>query len=257
VGKLLNHSDSATRQQLLQAALKSFAERGYTATSVQEIVDAARVSKPALYYYFADKAELFQALVDEAHDGRYQVMQDAAARGETVAEKLEEIVAAIFEFSLKNRELMRLAFATAFAASGEAPGQMRCREKGRRNFEFLRDLIEQGQESGELDRGFTADELTMCIFGQLNSYVMIRLLVPDCPLNRETAEQIVRLFLNGAANSKPASLDAEDKTAKAGRREENNRANGKKAPALVKPARAGRPRSSANTAGTELKDDLR
>ena len=199
MGKLLQHSDSATRQLLLQAALKSFAERGYAATSVQEIVDAARVSKPALYYYFTDKADLFQALVDQAHDERYELMLQAAAQGCTVAEKLEEIVAAIFEFSLRNRELMRLAFATAFAAGGEAPGHLRCREKGKRNFQFLRSLIEQGQKSGELASEYNPDELTMGIYGQLNTYVMIRLLVPDCPLDRHTARQIVGLFLNGAA----------------------------------------------------------
>ena len=187
----------------MHAALKSFADRGYAGTSVQEIVDAARVSKPALYYYFKDKAGLFQALVDQAHDQRYELMHKAAARGRTVAEKLEEIVAAIFEFSVRNRELMRLAFATAFAASGEAPGQMKCREKGKRNFEFLRTLVEDGQKSGELNRQFTADELTMGIYGQLNSYVMIRLLVPDCPLNRKTAKQVVRLFLNGASDGPP------------------------------------------------------
>jgi AcrR family transcriptional regulator len=199
MGKTNNQAVSDTRQQLLVAALKSFADRGYAATSVQEIVDAAKVSKPALYYYFADKAELFQALVDQAHDERYQLMQNAAAHGHTVAEKLEEIVSAIFDFSLRNRELMRLAFATAFAASGEAPGQNRCREKGKRNFEFLRSLIEAGQKTGELARDFSPDELAMGIYGQLNSYVMIRLLVPDCPLNRHTANQVVRLFLEGAA----------------------------------------------------------
>ena len=205
-----HHSDSRTRRQLLHAALKQFAERGYTATSVREIVDAARVSKPALYYYFKDKAGLFQALVDHAHDERYHLMQQAATKGKTAAEKLEEIVAAIFEFSLRNRELMRLAFATAFAAAGESPGQMKCREKGRRNFEFLRQLVESGQRAGELTRKFTPDELTMGIYGQLNSYVMIRLLVPDCPLNRQTAKQVVRLFLNGAGNGKigAVSMDA-------------------------------------------------
>jgi AcrR family transcriptional regulator len=187
-----------TRQQLLLAALKSFADRGYAATSVQEIVDAAQVSKPALYYYFKDKAELFQALVDHAHDERLRLMREAANRGQTIAEKLEEVVATIFEFSLRNRELMRLAFATAFAAEGEAPGHTHCKEKGRRNFEFLRSLVEEGQASGQLSQDFTADELTMGIYGQLNSYVMIRLLVPDCPLNRQTAKQVVRLFLEGA-----------------------------------------------------------
>jgi hypothetical protein len=35
----------------------------------------------------------------------------------------------------------------------------------------------------------------------LNSYVMVRLLMPDCPLNRGTAKRIVELFLEGAAGS--------------------------------------------------------
>jgi len=197
--KRLNHSESATRRQLLRAALRSFAASGYAATSVQQIVGAARVSKPALYYYFGDKAGLFQALVDQAHDERYRVMSDAAERGRTVAEKLEEMVAAVFQFSLRNQALMRLAFATAFAASGEAPGHNRCREKGRRNYEFIRSLIQLGQASQELDRHFSVDELAMGIYGQLNTYVMVRLLVPDCPLDRATAKQIVRLFMQGAA----------------------------------------------------------
>lgn len=199
MGNHINHSDSATRRQLLQAALKSFADRGYAATSVRQIVDAARVSKPALYYYFKDKAGLFAALVDQAHDERYELMQQAAQRGHTLAQKLEEIAAAIFDFSVQNRELMRLAFATAFSASGEAPGQTRCREKGKRAFDFIRSLIQSGQASGELDSRFTVEELAMGIYGQLNSHVMVRLLVPECPLDRQTARQIVRLFLEGAA----------------------------------------------------------
>jgi TetR/AcrR family transcriptional regulator len=202
VGNTINHSDSEVRRQLLQAALKSFANRGYAATSVQEIVNAAHVSKPALYYYFKDKAGLFDALVDQAHDERYRLMQEAANKGNTLAEKLEEIAAAIFEFSVGNRELMRLAFATAFAASGEAPGQTRCREKGKRAFEFIRLLMTAGQASGELDRRFTVEELAMGIYGQFNSHIMVRLLVPECPLDRGTARQIVRLFLEGASSRK-------------------------------------------------------
>src|SRR3974390_2456017 len=206
MGKTLQAA-SGTREQLLLAALKSFADRGYAATSVQEIVDAAQVSKPALYYYFKDKADLFQALVDHAHDERFRLMQEAASRGQTITEKLEEFVVAIFEFSLRNRELMRLAFASAFAASGEAPGHNRCREKGRRNFEFLRSLIEEGQTSGQLVCDLTADELTIGIYGHLNSYVMIRLLVPDCPLNRQTAKQVVRLFLEGAGRRRTEQVN--------------------------------------------------
>jgi TetR/AcrR family transcriptional regulator len=192
------HADSATRQHLLRAALKSFAERGYAGTSVRQIVAAARVSKPALYYYFSDKAAIFEALVDQAHDERYRLMQAAVARGQTVAEKLEELVGDLFAFSLQNRELMRIAFATAFASTREAPGNAKCRGKGRRNYEFIRSLMADGQAAGELDGRFSPDELAMGLYGQLNTYVMVRLLAAECPLNHETACQIVRLFLRGA-----------------------------------------------------------
>jgi TetR/AcrR family transcriptional regulator len=202
LGNGIDHSESETRRQLLQAALKSFADRGYAATSVQEIVDAAHVSKPALYYYFKDKAGLFAALVDQAHDERYRLMQEAAEKGKTLAAKLEEIAAAIFDFSVRNRDLMRLAFATVFAASGESPDQTHCREKGQRAFDFIRRLIEAGQSTGELERAFSVDELAMGIYGQFNSHIMVRLLVPECPLDRRTARQIVRLFLDGAAGPK-------------------------------------------------------
>jgi AcrR family transcriptional regulator len=195
-----NHS--ATRKHILHAALKQFARNGYAAASVRQIVDDAGVSKPALYYYFADKAGLFQALVDQAHEERYRLMQAAAERGRTLAQKLEEIVFAVFTFSLRNRELMRLAFATAFAAPGENPGGLSCREKGRRNFEFIRSLIVAGQDSDELDETFDPNELAMGIYGQLNTYVMLRLLTPDCPLNRQAAKSIVHLFMQGAARKR-------------------------------------------------------
>src|SRR5690242_773926 len=150
-----------TRQLILRAALKRFADAGYAATSVQQIVDAAKVSKPALYYHFTDKAGLFRALVDQAHDERYRLMQEAAKRGTSVAEKLEEMVASIFKFSLENQALMRLAFATAFAAPGEIPEGLKCHEKGCRNFDFIRSLIEEGQRAGELEQRFDPDDLAM------------------------------------------------------------------------------------------------
>lgn len=200
MGNPVDHSESETRRQLLQAAVKSFADRGYAATSVRQIVQAAGVSKPALYYYFRDKEGIFDALVDQAQDERYRLLQEAAQRGQGLAQKLEELATAIFDFSVRNRDLMRLSFATAFAASGKGPGQTKCLEKGKRTFEFIRGLMQAGQASGELDRRFSVDELAMGIYGQLNSHVMVRLLVPQCPLDRKTARQIVRLFLDGAAS---------------------------------------------------------
>jgi len=194
--------NSETRADILRAALKRFAHSGYAAASVQQIVDEAKVSKPALYYYFGDKARLFQALVDEAHDERLRLMETAVSRGKDLEAQLTEILTASFDYAQKNRELMRIAFATAFAAPGEMPDGLRYSDKCERNFEFVHSVIKKALAAGTLDKRFDSRELAFGFYGQLNAYLVSQLLMPDCRLNRDTARRIVELFLAGAAARK-------------------------------------------------------
>jgi TetR/AcrR family transcriptional regulator len=188
-----------TRHQILTAALKRFASCGYAGTSVQDIVDAARVTKPTLYYYFPNKAGLFQGLVDSAHDERHRLMQEALKRGQTLKEQLVEILTALFDYTQEHRELMRVAFATVFASSDELPKELDYFAKCERNFEFLHSLIKQGLAEGTLDRRFKSKELAFGFHGLVNVYVMTHLLLPECVLDRTTAKRVVQLFLDGAA----------------------------------------------------------
>jgi len=192
-------NDSATRKRILDAALIQFSHRGYAGASVQAIVDAAHVTKPTLYYYFASKAALFAALVDFAHDERLRLMQDAAGRGATLEEKLTEILEALFVFLKGHRNLMRLAFATAFASPGELPEKMNYLKKPQRNFEFIHTMIKKELAAGRMDRRFNSRELAFGIQGLLNIYAMAYLVLPDFRLNGKTAESIVTLFMAGAA----------------------------------------------------------
>ena len=54
------------RQRLLQAAAQEFASAGFQKASLGRIAEGAGVSKPALYYYFEDKGDLFVTVVREA-----------------------------------------------------------------------------------------------------------------------------------------------------------------------------------------------
>jgi AcrR family transcriptional regulator len=54
----------ATRDALLLAACELFGEQGYAATSVEEIVERAGVTKGALYHHYADKVSLFRGVFE-------------------------------------------------------------------------------------------------------------------------------------------------------------------------------------------------
>jgi AcrR family transcriptional regulator len=54
-----------TRQALLEAARTLFGERGYAATSLDEIANAAKVTKGALYHHFGGKQELFAGVYEQ------------------------------------------------------------------------------------------------------------------------------------------------------------------------------------------------
>jgi AcrR family transcriptional regulator len=55
----------ATREALIEAGLELFAERGYAGVGTEEIVARAKVTRGALYHHFADKRDLFRAVVEK------------------------------------------------------------------------------------------------------------------------------------------------------------------------------------------------
>jgi len=68
--KLVSHSqkiitkEESTRERIVTEAIRLFCHKGYEATAVHEIVEAANVSKPVLYYYFRNKEDLFRQIIE-------------------------------------------------------------------------------------------------------------------------------------------------------------------------------------------------
>jgi AcrR family transcriptional regulator len=70
----------STRTSLLAVARRLFAQRGYPEVSVDEIAQAAQVTKGALYHHFRDKLEIFRAVVEEIETETRARLVAAAAR---------------------------------------------------------------------------------------------------------------------------------------------------------------------------------
>jgi len=199
-----------TRQRILQAALRCFAERGYAAAAIQDIARAARVSKPALYYHFRDKADLFCALVTEAHESRRRQLEAALGSAGDIRARLTAGFKTWFDSFAENRQWLQLALGTMFAAPGDAPPKFDCRELCRRNFDLVCAALAGAQGRGELTRALTARELTHALFGLAHPFLAASLWFDEDRPGPHLAERLADLFLEGAragAGRKPGGSD--------------------------------------------------
>src|SRR5262252_5312859 len=72
----------ATRKRLIAAGRALFGRRGYEASSIEDVLAAARVKRGSLYHHFASKEALFDAVLDEVNaDIARQVAEAARAAG--------------------------------------------------------------------------------------------------------------------------------------------------------------------------------
>jgi AcrR family transcriptional regulator len=188
------------RQAVLESAITEFAHRGYSGTSVQDILKATGLSKPTLYYYFESKAGLFKAILEFAYDECLLRMENRVNSVRGSRARLVALAAAMFEFAEENPQLLRLVFSTAFAAPEEIPAECVGYEKRRRNFEYVKGIVEDALKMGELDKNYSAVELTHGLYGAISHKTRMHLLCSEGKLNAKTAERVVDLFLNGAKN---------------------------------------------------------
>jgi AcrR family transcriptional regulator len=186
------------KEKVLQAAVRAFASAGYAGTSVHDILKATGLSKPTLYYYFGSKEGLFRAILAFAYDESFRRIQCATATEAPCADRLVRMAAAVFSFATEHRDLMRLVFATIFAAPREIPPGVIDNGKRRRSFELARSLVRDGQRRREIDPKRDPDELTHAIFGAISHQVRMHLIDDDGELDCRQAGRVVDLFLNGA-----------------------------------------------------------
>jgi AcrR family transcriptional regulator len=100
---------ASTRAALIAAARRLFAEKGYHATSTNDVVEATGLTRGALYHHFADKEGLFEAVFRETEAD----LQDAAGRAvrKLYADpwlQLQEGMKAYLQIIAANKDMQRI-----------------------------------------------------------------------------------------------------------------------------------------------------
>lgn len=98
------------KRQLLDVALERFAENGFHGTSMDDIAEAAGVTKPVLYQHFGSKRALFLELLDDVGGQLMQAIATATARAGSPRRQVEAGFAAYATFVVQRESAFRLLF---------------------------------------------------------------------------------------------------------------------------------------------------
>lgn len=139
------------RSRVLEAAIEEFAEKGYARASMNLVVERAGISKGALFKYFGSKGGLFAFVYRMALErikGYLKAVRDQS-RGEPFFLRLEKIMWAGVLFIQEHPGLARIYHNILF--TGDSPYKTGILEElQRESVEFLKGLIEEGMERGDL-----------------------------------------------------------------------------------------------------------
>jgi AcrR family transcriptional regulator len=198
------------RQRILIAATELFGRQGYSATSVREVVARAGVTKPTLYYYFANKEALFAEAVEMQFDGLQALIGSlidpaialpADADG-FVASRISTFLDVYVRGAVDRPDTVRLMM-TATAPTDASQPKVVTVGRFLEELSRLRRLFEIGVERGELRADLDPDVAASLLAGAADFWMMHglnRVLAGvEDPLPADFPAPIVSTLLKGLA----------------------------------------------------------
>ena len=161
------HRPDASRRQLLDVAIDSFALHGFQGTSIERIARAAGVTKGALYYHFRDKEDLLlEAVKNRISEFELHVLEGVAGSDDGF-ERLRRVVDACFVTATasNHRRFIMTLMVEALDTNPRLSEQFR--KVLRRMRGFLGDVVADGQRSGTMRTDVAPEDAAALIAGTI------------------------------------------------------------------------------------------
>lgn len=188
-------SEPSVRQRLLDKATEIFARKGYAAATVREIVTAAGVTKPVLYYYFRNKEGLFLELMGEAWRRFGDLINGAHREIGTTRERILHLIEKVYELFLDQIAVARIGYSIYYGPPQGAPF-FDFDAFHLKFHEVLSRLIEEGIQKIEFKKG-RVDDMTWAIIGVVNVAVEVRIWHPEMAMDKKGLGRILDLVFDG------------------------------------------------------------
>jgi len=157
---------SSVVDDITRAAVDLFSTQGYANTSVQQIVEAAGVTKGAMYHYFGSKDDLLYEIYARVLREQTRQLESVASSDAPLRERLAAAASDVVVSSIDNLDDNTIFLQSMHQLSPDK--QKAVRAERRKYHERFRGLIEEGQASGEFRTDKPADVVVDFFFGSVH-----------------------------------------------------------------------------------------
>jgi AcrR family transcriptional regulator len=187
------------RGEILSAAEKVFAAKGFFTTKMSDIAQKAEFGTGTLYKYFKSKEDLYFTLIDEKMEEINQLVKAVFSQKTTSIEKIKRVLRLLFEFIEKNRDFFRIYISerNRFEWTMKDDLGKAIYEKMVTFIKILSEVLKQGIKEGEF-KSMSHLDLAHALVGIVNS-IVFEWLISSKPYSLNSkVDNILEIFLRGA-----------------------------------------------------------
>jgi len=162
-----------TKRRIFECSMKLFAEKGYDATSVEEITAVSGIAKGTLYYHFQKKEDILNVLLEDGMNLLKNSIEIKTKECETYLDKIKAVILVQIKVIVKYENFINLIFSQMW---GKEEKNIKCRNFVFAYINILEDIVSKGMEAGEFYKG-NVQAIASGIFGVTCSSLIYRMKV--------------------------------------------------------------------------------
>lgn len=192
---------SSAKERLLESAKMLFSQKGYYATSVEDIVESAGFSKGTFYFYFKSKEELFKSLVEEMNLNIVKRLENFLERDLPLEDALIEYAKVFLEDIYQNRHIAQIFLFQLVGTNEEFRKLYYTKVSHFR--ELLTKMVDRAIQKGEINYK-NAENIVNLYAGFLRMLVLeyvFREKEPDLERVKSLAQEGVKVLFRGLKNA--------------------------------------------------------
>ena len=148
----VNGKLNKTKRKIFETSMKLFAEKGYDATSIEEITATVGVAKGTLYYHFSSKEEIFNFLIEEGIKLLQNSVDIKTSKHNNYIDKIKAIVLIQIKIVVKYENIITILLSQFW---GTKERNKKCQELVYQYIGKIEKIVQEGIEKGEIKKGDT------------------------------------------------------------------------------------------------------